>query len=251
VSDPEADAPAQAAVPLPRRVLPAERVGAAIEVALCSGFPTQLALILLMSGSGMPLKTGDGHLSPAFVFTLSLVDAVVVVGLVLLLLGAHRESARGVLFGGRPILREALLGILVVPAVFMLVLLVLMLVLAFAPGLHNVPVNPLEDMLRTRRDALIFGMVVMIAGGVREEVQRGFILHRFGQYLGGAWLGVAIYSVVFGLGHYEQGYDAMVVTAVLGAAWGALYLVRRSIVAPMVSHATFNLAQLAKYFVLR
>ena len=63
----------------------------------------------------------------------------------------------------------------------------------------------------------------MIAGGVREEVQRGFILHRFGQYLGGAGWGIAIYSVFFGLGHIEQGLDAMIATGLLGVAWGLLY----------------------------
>ena len=238
-------------VPLRRTVLPIERLGAVVEVVLCSGFPTQLLLIMVMGTFGMRLQTADGHLSPPFVFTLSLVDAVVVIGLVFFLLRAHRESAREVLFGNRKIFREALLGMAVLPAVFLLLLLVLTVVLTLAPQLHNVPVNPLEDMLRSRRDALIFGVVVMVAGGVREEAQRGFILHRFGQYLGGVWWGVAIYSVLFGLGHYEQGYDAMIATSILGAAWGALYLVRRSIVAPVVSHAAFNLAQLAKYFALR
>ena len=122
-------------------------------------------------------------------------------------------------------IREALLGIAILPAVFMLVMLVLLLVLRFAPQLHNVTRNPLEDMLRTRGDAMIFAVVVMIAGGVREEIQRGFIVHRFGQYLGGALLGVAIYSVFFGLGHFEQGYDAMIATGLLGLAWGLLYVV--------------------------
>jgi membrane protease YdiL (CAAX protease family) len=85
---------------------------------------------------------------------------------------------------------------------------------------------------------------------VREEVQRGFILHRFGHYLGGAWTGVAVYSVLFGLGHLEQGYDAAIATGLLGALWGVVYLTRRSIVAPMVSHAGFNLGQLMKYLVV-
>ncbi len=251
MSEPGPDSPELSFIPLPRQVLPLERLGAVAEVVLCSGFPTQLTLIALMSALGMRLQTADGHLSPPFIFTLSLVDAAVVVGLVLGLLHAHRESARTVLLGDGRVLRETVLGILVLPAVFLLLVLVLVVILTFAPSLHNVPVNPLEDMLRTRRDALIFGVVVMVAGGVREEVQRGFILHRFGQYLGGARWGIAIYSVLFGLGHYEQGYDAMIATSVLGAAWGTLYLVRGSIVAPMVSHAGFNLAQLAKYFVLR
>jgi membrane protease YdiL (CAAX protease family) len=184
------------------------------------------------------------------VFTVSLLDAAVVIGLVLMFLRAHHESARAVLFGDRRIWRETLLGLAILPAVFMLVMLVLILILRFAPDLHNVTRNPLEDMLRTRGDALIFGVVVMIAGGVREEVQRGFIAHRCGQYLGGAVLGVVLYSVFFGLGHFEQGYDAMLATGILGLLWGLLYIARRSIVAPMVSHAAFNLAQLLKYLAL-
>src|SRR5262249_9444536 len=152
---------------------------------LCSGFPSQVLLVVLLRLLGMPLLTADKHLSPPFIFTLATADAVLVVGLVVGFLYAHRESPRAVLIGNRSVLREALLGTAGLPAAFLLVTLVLMLVFAFAPSLHNVPNNPLEDMLRNRRDALIFAVIVMVAGGVREEVQRGFILHRFEQYLGG------------------------------------------------------------------
>jgi len=82
-------------------------------------------------------------------------------------------------------------------------------------------------------------------------VQRGFIVHRFDQYLGGAYVGVAAYSVAFGLGHLEQGWDAALATGVLGAIWGYVYVVRRSIVAAVVSHSGFNLLQLIKFVSLR
>jgi len=231
-------------------VLPLERVGAIVEVIMCSGFPTQVLLIVLLRAFGIPMFAEEGRLSPPFIFMLSLADAALVIGLVIFFLRAHGESVRQVLIGRRPVIREALLGVAVLPAVFIFVVMVLVVILRFAPDLHNVTRNPLEDMLRSRRDALIFAAVVMIAGGVREEIQRGFIVHRFGQYLGGAGWGIAIYSVFFGLGHIEQGFDAMIATGLLGVAWGLLYMVRRSIIAPMVSHAGFNLAQLAKYLAL-
>lgn len=230
-----------------RPVLPIERLGAVVEVIICSGYPSQILLMLVLRGFGMHMKTTAGLWSPPFIFTLSLIDAALVIGLVLFFLRAHHESAWSVLFGGGHLLREAVLGIAVLPAIFMFAVLVLVTILRFAPHLHNVLHNPLEDMLRNRGDALMFAAVVMIAGGVREEIQRGFIIHRFGQYLGGAGWGVALYSVVFGLGHWEQGTDAMIVTAALGAAWALLYVVRGSIVASMVSHAGFNLGQLLKY----
>jgi membrane protease YdiL (CAAX protease family) len=71
-------------------------------------------------------------------------------------------------------------------------------------------------------------------------LQRAFLLRRFEQYLGGATIGVVVLSAGFGLGHAVQGWDAVITTGVLGALWAVVYLRRRSIVAPMVSHAGFN-----------
>jgi hypothetical protein len=57
-----------------------------MEVLLCSGFPSQLFLIALLTGLGMPVRTAGGQLSPPFVFTLSMLDAMLVVGLVIFFL---------------------------------------------------------------------------------------------------------------------------------------------------------------------
>jgi len=238
------------AVETPKSSLQFQRIGAFIEVVICSGFPSQVLIILVLRLFGLQSHTAGGQLSPAFVFTVSMIDAVLVIGLIRFFLRAHGERPRDVLIGDRPILREVALGLLTVPAVFILVVIVLAIVITVAPSLH-LPHNPLEDLMTNRRDAILFGIVAMVAGGVREETQRGFIVHRFGQYLGGGALGVIVYSVFFGLGHLEQGVDAALATGVLGAVWGALYLARRSIVAPMTSHAVFNLAQLVKYVALR
>jgi membrane protease YdiL (CAAX protease family) len=233
--------------PAAPRVLPGQRLGAALEVLLCSGFPTQILLIGILTGLGMPMHAAPERLSPVFVFALSLLDTVLVVGLVLFFISAHRESPREMFLDRRPILREALVGVSVLPLLIMLVLLVRALIYTFAPQLHNVERNPFEDMMQTPVDAAAFGVVVMVAGGVREEIQRAFILRRFQQYLGGAVSGIVIFSTLFGLGHIEQGTDAALATALLGATWGVVYFLRSSIVAPMVSHAAFNLTQLLTY----
>ncbi|HVL66333.1 MAG TPA: CPBP family intramembrane glutamic endopeptidase [Vicinamibacterales bacterium] len=237
--------------PPPPRIDPADRLGAFLEILITSGFPTQLLLITALRAAGMSLQTPEGGLNPRFVFTLSLLDAVLVIALVVLLLRAHGESAREVLLGRVRMLKEAFVGIAMIPLAFLVLVLILGLVLTYAPSLRNVPRNPLEDMLLNRTDTAIFAVVVLVAGGVREEIQRGFILHRFERYLGGGAVGVVVHSLLFGAGHLEQGYDAAIVTATLGAFWGIVYLRRRSIVAPMVSHAGFNLAQIIKYVALR
>ena len=126
---------------------------------------------------------------------------------------------------------------------------VLLLVQQLVPALHNVVRNPLESLIRSPGDAALLAVVAVISGGVREEVQRAFILHRFEQYLGGAPLGLVLFSLVFGAGHAIQGWDAVITTAALGAFWGVVYLARRSAVAPVVSHAGFNLAEIVRYVV--
>jgi membrane protease YdiL (CAAX protease family) len=87
---------------------------------------------------------------------------------------------------------------------------------------------------------VLLGIVAIVAGGVREELQRAFLLQRFERHLGGAAVGVIVLSTAFGLGHYIQGWDAAIATGALGAFWAIVYLRRRSTIAPMVSHAGFN-----------
>jgi membrane protease YdiL (CAAX protease family) len=230
-----------------RRTTPGERWGAIAEVVLCSGYPTQLFLIALMAVIGVELKTPDGRLSAMFISTLSLLDTALVLGLIVLFLTSHGERPRDVLFGHRPPVREAFLGLGLLVPTLIAASLILFVLSRLVPQLHNVPRNPVEDMLTSKLNAALFGVVAVIAGGVREEIQRGFILHRFERYLGGGIVGVVVYSVAFGLGHEYQGWDAVVTVSSLGAIWGTIYLIRRSVIAPMVSHAGFNLAQVLRF----
>ena len=238
------------AVAAPKSILPIERIGAVIEVLACSGFPSQVLIILLLRAIGVQARTAGGQLSPLFVFTVSMVDTALVLGLIVFFLRARGERPREVFIGYRSVPRELALGLLMLPVALLIVVTVMKIVVTVAPAFH-LPHNPFEDLLTNRRDAIIFGLVAMVAGGVREETQRGFIVHRFDQYLGGGVGGVIVYSVFFGLGHLEQGVDVAMATGVLGVFWGLLYLSRRSIVAPMVSHAAFNLTQLVAYSTLR
>jgi uncharacterized protein len=223
------------------------RTAALLEVLLCSGLPTQVVIITLLHAAGLAPTDAAGRLSIAFVVLLALLDSVLVVGLVLLFLWNHGERARTVLLGFRPPAREAAIGVGLIVPVFMVVVVVLSIVVLVAPWLRNVPRNPLEDLLTSSGHRLLFGVVVIIAGGLREEVQRAFILHRFEQRLGGAYFGLILFSVVFGLGHLDQGRDVAIATGTLGAVWGSIYLWRRSIVAPAVSHAGFNVLEILRH----
>ncbi|HXD72532.1 MAG TPA: CPBP family intramembrane glutamic endopeptidase [Vicinamibacterales bacterium] len=224
------------------------RIVALFEVVLCSDFPTQLAVGAVLNVAGLRPMTA-GALSLRYIVYLSLIDTVLLVGLIVFFLRSHRERVRDVLFGSRSWLREAELGIPLVAGAFVVAIAVISLARLLVPALHNLERNPLEDVIHGRLQAALFGVVVVVAGGVREEVQRAFILHRFDVWLGGPAVGLIVSSALFGLGHKLQGNDVAIATGALGLYWGAIYLRRRSCVAPMVSHAGFNLIELLQFFV--
>ena len=216
------------------------RIVAIAEVLLCSSVPTQLLIAALLGMAGWSPLDDTGQLSLAFVLVLSVADTLLLIGLMVALTRARGERVADLWLGRGRVMSEALYGVRLIPVVFLLVVVVLSLLRVVAPWLHNVPTNPLEQLAGTPAQAAVFAVVAIFAGGVREEMQRAFLLRRFEQHLGGAGVGVAILSIGFGLGHIVQGWDAVVTTGLLGAFWAVLYLRRRSTVAPMVSHAGFN-----------
>jgi membrane protease YdiL (CAAX protease family) len=226
------------------------RVVALIEVLICSDYPTQLALGATFAALGFGPFTAQGQLRLGYVVGLSLADAVALIGLILLFLSAHGERPRDVLLGRRPASSEAAAGLPLILVAFGIGIAVLGSIQRFAPWLHTVETNPLQALLRSPRDAWLLALAAVAAGGVREEIQRAFLLHRFQGWLGGGVTGVIVTSVAFGAGHLLQGADAAIATGLLGAFWGATYLRRRSAVAAMVSHSGFNLLQILQFTVM-
>lgn len=217
------------------------RPQALLEVCLCSGPPTQLIVgsILLLAGV---LPGPEGKLTLPFVAALAALDTILLVSLVLTLLIVGGESPKQVLLGQRPVLGEVVRGLWLVPWALAIVALAAVAIAKWAPGL--VPAeNPFAGLAATRGGLILFALTAIVAGGVREEIQRAFILHRCEQRLGGAVVGVIGFGLVFGLGHYVQGWSGVIITGLLGIFWSVVYLRRRSVVAPMVSHGAFNLIE--------
>ncbi len=240
---PQVLTPAQAGVPGPsvRR-----RLAALGEVFLCSSIPTQIAIGSVLGAAGWAPVDPAGHLSLGFVVMLSLTDTVLLLLFMVWLMREQGESPRALWLGTRSTAREAGFGLLIVPALVFGVGILLNALRLFAPFLRNVPANPLEQLAANPNDAAVLVVVAVVAGGLREELQRAFLLRRFEQYLGGTGVGILVLSVGFGLGHYVQGLDAVITTGILGAVWAWMYARRRSSVAPMVSHAAFNALQIVR-----
>ena len=236
---------------------------ALLEVCLCSGPPTQLIVGSLLLLAGV-VPGPEGKLTLPFVAGLAALDTLLLVSLIVTLLIVGGESPRHVLLGQRPVLGEVVRGLWLVPWALAIVALAAVAIAKWAPGL--VPAeNPFAGLAATGGGLILFAVTAIVAGGVREEIQRAFILHRCEQRLGGvigsitallgfgipkhheprlgAIAGVIGFGLVFGLGHYLQGWSGVIITGLLGIFWSVVYLRRRSVVAPMVSHGAFNLIE--------
>jgi len=193
---------------------------------------------------GVAAETPQHALRVSYVVGISLADSAAVIGLVFLFLLTHGERPRDVLLGNRRPLGEALAGVPLIVVALMIAAAALTAMQYLVPSLHTVEHNPLQELMKTPRNAWLFVLVALVAGGLREEIQRAFLLHRFDVWLGGGVTGIVVTSAAFGAGHLIQGVDAGIATGLLGAFWGAIYLRRRSMIAPMVSHAGFDLLQI-------
>jgi len=224
---------------------------ALLEVLLVCGIPTQIAIFVPIAlFTGVPILQGRQVSLELFALT-SLLDTALIAVLIRVFLGLSGETSADVFLGRRPPLREAALGLAVLPGVFIVVAGLALGVRTLAPWLHTVSENPLEAYMRTPLDAAIFGVVVILAGGVREELQRAFILHRFEQRLGGVWVGLAVFSAFFGALHVTEGADAAIAIGVLGLFWGVVYIKRRSAILSLVNHAGFDVLQVLQAVLVR
>lgn len=233
------------AAPVPRPApLPLPGWFAALQVFAVCGVPTQLVITVgLILAGGVDIPTDLKQLPLGFFATISLLDTAAIALLIRLFLWLSGEQSRDVFVGFRSVGREFARGLLLVPVVLGAVIGLNYVFQTWFPGLHNVSENPYSHYMDSPIEAVIFILVVLLAGGVREELARAFSLHRFGQRLGGAPLGLLIYSAAFGALHFPQGFDAMITVSLLGLFWGWLYLRRRSVVASMVNHGVFDASQ--------
>jgi membrane protease YdiL (CAAX protease family) len=239
-------------------VTPPDRLFAAVQVFLVCGIPTQIvvSLALLYHGSPMAADGSTVTVDPAkisleFFAMSSLFDTALIAILIRVFLAMSGENSGDVLLGRRPVVGEAIRGLVLIPVLWIAVISVILAITTLLPSLHSVAKNPLAAYMDSPIKAGVFIVVVILAGGVREELQRGFILHRFEQRLGGARVGLVIFSVAFGLFHVQQGFDVAIAVGLLGIVWGVLYIRRRSVVTSMVSHAGFDVVEVLQQVLLR
>jgi membrane protease YdiL (CAAX protease family) len=224
-----------------------DRLQALFEVVLLSGFVSSLLASLPFSFAGRSTRANlltDVRLITGFL----LVESVLAFALLLLILRAHGETLKDFGLSLNSWRLDSLLGMAVVPVLFALNLAVAAVFQVFFPR-SFLEHNPLTGLIHTPKDLGLFIVAALIAGGFKEELQRAFILRRFQAHLGGARVGLVLWSFVFGIGHYVQGTQGVVAASLFGLIFGLVYLWRGSLIAPMVAHGAYDtIALLGAWF---
>jgi membrane protease YdiL (CAAX protease family) len=223
-----------------------ERLQAFFEVLLLSGLFSSFLTTLIFSvfrGKNVALMASNATIVAIFL----LVESAITFLILLLITRAHREAFRN--FGLRMIRWKSdfLIGIS---------LAILLLVINFGVAFifqHYLPkyalkINPLTAIIHTPQQLALFIFAALIAGGIKEELQRAFILNRFGRYLGGTGLGLILWSLAFGAGHYVQGVQGITIATIYGFLFGIIYLLRGSLIAPIVAHSAYDTLALLAYW---
>ncbi len=231
-----------------RKRLWLDRFQAIFEIILMSGlFSSFIATVPI----GLHRHGADALLkSVRTVTSFVLLEAGITFVLLSLLLKAHGETLADLGLRWNRWRSQVIVGMALVPVLLFLNGLVGGFFRLFLPQ-YFTERNPLMEIIHTPQDLLLFVVSVLIAGGVKEELQRAFILTRFRQHLGSAWLGLILWSCVFGAGHYVQGLQGIVIAGLFGLVFGAVYLLRANVVAPMVAHGLYDTAALIGYWILR
>lgn len=110
----------------------------------------------------------------------------------------------------------------------------------------------LEAFLPKTREQLFWGLVVSVFAGVFEEIAyRGYLIAYFQTWLSD-WGALAVSSVLFGFAHFYQGRLGVVMTTLLGAGFGYLYLRTGSLILPILLHIAVDVsAMVTAWIVLR
>ena len=223
------------------------RIQAVFEIILMSGIVSSLLVSLVLAA-----VFGRNHLKMMemdveFLTAYLMFESAATFLILWILMRARRETLHALGLRRWRWKTHVLLGILAAPFLIIVSGVVGLTFQLFIPE-YALDKNPLIEMIHSPRQLALFILAGILAGGVKEELQRAFILCRFRQYLGGAGIGLVVWSLAFGAGHYAQGIQGICAAAILGFVFGFLYLIRGNLILPITAHAVYNTLTLLIYW---
>jgi len=237
-------APAPAGLPRKSWI---DRFQALFEILLLSGLVSGFLAALLLSLFHLQ-KLESLYKDAKMVAFYLLLESGITFLLLALVFKVHRENLASLGLRWERWRRNLVLGLGLVPVLFIINALVALLFKVYLPQ-YFLEENPLTEIIQTPQQLALFILSAFVAGGIKEELQRAFIINRFRGYLGGAAAGLVLWSVAFGAGHYIQGLQGIVIAAIYGFLFGAIYLLSGSLIAPIAAHAAYDTVALLAYWV--
>lgn len=100
------------------------------------------------------------------------------------------------------------------------------------------PATPLPSLIPAHdlTQLLLAVVLVVIVALAEESIFRGYLILRFENLGASPAMAVILSAVVFSIGHGYEGSAGVITVGAMGAAFAAVYLWRRSLVAPIVMH---------------
>ena len=222
----------------------AGRLAALAEIFLVSGIATDfLALVLLSACTGFPVGQITRHSWTLFLLMMISTSLIIALAVLMQRLSTGHADLKIRIRPPKGFAVETGICLLLLPGLFVLTVALRWAVESVFPS-TALPVNPILALLQTPGDLALFLISGVVAGGLREEVQRAFIIVRGKGVFRAPLTVLAIWSVVFGLSHHVQGWSAVIVTAVLGFCLGLIYIWRENLYASFLSHSLYNVAVL-------
>ena len=235
-------------IPTPQKDPWGARLQAILEVLLITGVVSSyLALIpFALLGIDHKLLLGETKFIAPFV----LLESGITLMFLILMQNIHQQRLTDLAGPAKHWKKNLLIGFALVPLLFLINVFVSVTLMYLAPKYFSAH-NPLLDTIKSPQDLALFIVAALIAGGIKEEFQRAFILTRFREHLGGAPLGLVLWSVIFGAAHYAQGPQGMITAGLLGLIFGLAYLAQKSLVSPIVAHGVYDTLVLLGFWFFR
>ena len=198
----------------------------------------------LIAAVATPLLTG--RLGLPLLATLSLQGVLILIGLQLLL--RWRRTPWGSLRLPAPRLGDLGRGLLALGAVLAVNVVLNLVLSGVDPSLMENHQQRLSGIAGSLTDGLSFAGIAATAlfiGFYEEALARGFLLRRSEALLGGSWGPALLSSLLFGLGHFYQGWTGVLQTALIGLVLARLSLHWGSLWPAIVAHALLNTLSLS------
>jgi membrane protease YdiL (CAAX protease family) len=223
-----------------------DRIQAAFEVLLMSGLLSSFLAglpLALLGGNSAELLENDAKLISFFV----LLEAGFAFLILFMVLRVRRENLKNLGLEWARWKPNLIIGLTLVPFLFLINILVAVVFRLYLPA-YYIEQNPLTEVIHTPQQLILFIFSALIAGGIKEELQRAFILNRFRRYLGGSAVGLLVWSLAFGAGHYVQGWQGVLIATIFGFVFGLVYIMSGNLIAPIVAHGTYDTIALLGYW---